>query len=601
MPEQDTASAASASGAPAPALPTLEEMQQWTWVMGRAQQMMMEHVAKAVGEAKLPEPQALAQQFPMMNMFGDPAKLAQQQVDMWTQGLAIWQRALGTGGSGSEKAELAEKADKDKRFAAPQWRENPMFDMIRQSYLLIADRLLGSVDAIEGIDDKQRERLRFATRGFVDAMSPSNFAATNPVVLERAMETKGESLLKGLEHMLADLSKGQLTHTDPHAFEVGRNIAVTPGKVVKRTPLYELIQYSPVTGQVHETPLIIFPPWINRFYILDLNPKKSFIRWAVEQGLTVFVVSWKSADETLAETTLDDYVMRGQIDAIDTVRELLGVKSVHLIGYCVAGTTLAATLALLDARGEADKAASATFFTAQVDFSAAGDLNLFAGDETLQMVEQMSAGKGYMDGRYMAATFNMLRGRDLIWNYVTSNYLMGEDYPPFDLLHWNGDTTNLPAKWHGAYLKDFYRDNKLVTPGAIVVDGTPIDLSRVKTPTYVQAGREDHIAPAASVWKITHHFRGPLKFVLAGSGHIAGVVNPPEAGKYQYWTNEKKVATLEEFVEGATETKGSWWPDWIRWIGAVSEKKVPAKGARVPGGGKLKAIEDAPGSYVRAR
>lgn len=579
----------------APTLPSLEEMQHWTGVMGRAQQMMLEHVARAMGEAA--EPKAAA--MPWMNLFGDPAAIARQQAEMWTEGLAIWRRAL-TGDTGP-RTELAEKADKDKRFAAPQWRDNPLFDMIRQSYLLVSERLLGSVDAIDGLDPRQREKLRFMTKNFVDAMAPSNFAATNPLVLERAMATKGESLLKGLEHMLDDVSKGQLTHTDPEAFEVGRNIAVTPGKVVRRTPLYELIQYGPTTDEVYQTPLVIFPPWINRFYILDLNPKKSFIRWAVEQGLTVFVVSWKSADEELKDTILDDYVLRGQVDAIDTVRELLGVEHVHAIGYCVAGTTLAATLALLEARGESDKVASATFFTAQVDFSEAGDLNLFVADETLQLIDQISAEKGYLDGRYMAATFNLLRGRDLIWSYVTNNYLMGEEYAPFDLLHWNSDTTNLPAKWHQAYLRDFYRDNKLVRAGELVVDGTPIDIHKVRTPTYVQAGREDHIAPPASVWKITHYFQGPLRFVLAGSGHIAGVVNPPEAQKYQYWTNDEKAETLDQFVAGATEHKGSWWPDWIGWIGAQDGERVPANGARVPGKGKLKALEDAPGSYVKAR
>jgi len=596
MAEQDTKDPGAIPGVPP--LPTLEEMQHWTWVMGRAQQMMLEHVAKAAGEASPPQPDVLAKQLPWLNMFPDPGKLAEQQVALWTEGMAIWQRALGLE---TPRSDIEEKADKDRRFNAPQWRDNPLFDTIRQTYLLVSERLLGSVDALEGVDPKQREKLRFLTRSFVDAMSPSNFALTNPLVIERAMETKGESLLKGLEHMLADLSKGQLTHTDPNAFEVGRNIAVTPGKVVKRTPLYELIQYSPTTETVDEIPLVIFPPWINRFYILDLNPKKSFIQWAVNQGLTVFMVSWKSADESMKEATLDDYVLRGQVDAIDTIRDLLGVESVHAIGYCVAGTTLACTLAWLAAKGEADKVASATFFTAQVDFSEAGDLNLFVADETLQLIDQMSAEKGYLDGRYMAATFNSLRGRDLIWNYVTSNYLMGEDYPPFDLLHWNGDTTNLPAKWHQAYLKDFYKENRLVTPGGITVGGVPIDLRNVATPTYVQAGREDHIAPARSVWKITHHFAGPLKFVLAGSGHIAGVVNPPEAQKYQYWTNEAKAATLDEFVAGATEHKGSWWPDWRAWIAAGSEKQVPAKGARVPGKGKLKALEDAPGSYVRAR
>jgi polyhydroxyalkanoate synthase len=580
----------------APPLPTLEEMQHWTWVMGRAQQIMLEHVAKAAEGAEAAK--SPASQWPLLNLFPDPAKLAQQQVDLWTEGLDIWQRALGI-----EKpaGELQAKADRDRRFNAPEWRDNPLFDMIRQSYLLVSERMLGGVDAIEGIDDRQREKLRFLTRSFVDAMAPSNFALTNPLVIERALETKGDSLLKGLEHMLDDVSKGQLTHTDPHAFEVGRNIATTPGKVVKRTPLYELIQYSPTTDKVIETPLVIFPPWINRFYILDLNPKKSFIKWAVDQGLTVFVVSWKSADESLAETILDDYVLRGQVDAIDTIRDLLGVDAVHAIGYCVAGTTLAATLALLEERGEADKVASATFFTAQVDFSEAGDLNLFVADETLQMVDQLSAEKGYLDGRYMAATFNLLRGRDLIWNYVTTNYLLGEDYPPFDLLHWNSDTTNLPAKWHHAYLRDFYRDNKLVRAGELVVDGTPIDIHKVKTPAYVQAGREDHIAPAHSVWKITHYFQGPLRFVLAGSGHIAGVINPPEAQKYQYWTNDERVPTLEAFIAGAQEHKGSWWPDWLGWIAAQSEGKVPAKGARIPGKGGLKALEDAPGHYVKAR
>ena len=584
----------------APPLPTLEDMQHWTYVMGRAQQMMMEHVAKQMGEAgkKLAtaEPKIPIGTWPGAALFADSAKLAQAQMDMWTEGLSIWQRALG---GTSHKSELEEKADKDKRFNAPQWRDNPLFDMIRQSYILISDRLLGSVDAIEGIDEKQREKLRFAARTFVDAMSPSNFALTNPLVLERTIATRGENLLKGLENMLRDIENGQLSHTDPKAFEIGRNIATTPGKVVKQTPLYQLIQYSPTTDEVYETPLIIFPPWINRFYILDLNEKKSFIRWAVAQGLTVFVVSWKSADETLAETVMDDYV-RAQTEAVDTVRELLRVDDVHLIGYCVAGTTLAATLALLEAREEAEKVASATFLTAQVDFSEAGDITFFLGEEQMKLIGQLSD-KGYMDGRYMAATFNMLRGRDLIWNYVTNNYLLGEDYVPFDLLHWNSDTTNLPSKWHQAYLRDLYRDNKLVQPGGITVDGTPINLTRVKTPTYVQAGREDHIAPAHSVWKITRHFQGPVRFVLAGSGHIAGVVNPPDAGKYQHWVNDEKVETLEQFIEGAREVKGSWWPDWLQWIDRKSDRKIPIKGARIPGKGKLKAIEDAPGSYVKAR
>jgi polyhydroxyalkanoate synthase len=313
------------------------------------------------------------------------------------------------------------------------------------------------------------------------------------------------------------------------------------------------------------------------------------------------MVSWKSADESLAHVRLDDYVLNGQIDAIDRIRGLLDVESVHAIGYCVAGTTLAATLAYLAAKGEARKVRSATFLTAQVDFSEAGDLKLFLGDETMALLDQVTKEKGYLDGRYMAATFNLLRGRDLIWSYVVNNYLLGQEPTPFDLLHWNGDVTNLPAAWHRDYLETLYKANKLVEKGGITVAGEPIDLSKVAVPTYIQAGREDHIAPPQSVWKIMQHFAGDKRFVLAGSGHIAGVVNPPAAGKYQYWTNEQDAGSLDEFITGATEHKGSWWPDWLEWIRKLNPEEVPAAGARVPGKGKLKAIEDAPGRYVKAR
>lgn len=592
-----------APAAPRFAAPSLEDMQHWTWVLGRAQQLMMEHLAAQMGEAATAVPAAEAAagravtHWPGAAMFADPAKLMQAQTELWREGLSIWQRALG---AHPEPSALARKADADRRFAAQAWRDNPLFDMIRQTYLLVSERLLGSVDALEDVDEEVRAKLRFATKAFVDAMAPSNFALTNPQAIERAIETRGESLLKGLEHMLGDLQKGQLTHVEPGAFEVGRNIATTPGKVIAQTPLYQIVQYAPATDKVLAVPLIVFPPWINRFYILDLNPKKSFLKWAVDEGMTVFVVSWKSADESLAEIGFDDYA-KAEIEAIETVRDALGVPAVHVIGYCVAGTYLAAALAMLAARGEAEKVASATFFTAQVDFSEAGDLKLFLGDEQMGLIRELAADKGYLDGRYMAATFNLLRGRDLIWNYVANNYLLGEEYPQFDLLYWNSDTTNLPADWHRAYLQQLYRENKLVQPGALAIDGVPIDLRKVATPTYVQAGREDHIAPPESVWKITHHFAGPVRFVLAGSGHIAGVVNPPEAQKYQYWINEKKVDTLAEFVAGATETKGSWWPDWMRWIRDISDKEVPARGARIPGRGKLKALEEAPGSYVKAR
>jgi polyhydroxyalkanoate synthase subunit PhaC len=488
---------------------------------------------------------------------------------------------------------------KDRRFNAPEW-EHPVFDLMRQGYQVMSEYIVGAVDEMDSIDDKQRAKLGFAVRQLVDAMSPANSPFTNPVALQKAVETKGASLMKGMQHLTADMQKGQLTHTDTNAFRLGENIAASPGKVIHETPLYQLVQYAPTTDTVFKTPLIIFPPWINRFYILDLTAEKSFIKYCTDQGISVFIVSWKSADASMKDVVWDDYIA-AQVDAIDTVCDLLDVKSVHAIGYCVAGTTLAATLAMLTAKGEADKVKSATFFTAQVDFSEAGELLNFLDDHQMKMIEALS-GEGFLDGRFLALTFNLLRGNDLIWSTVVKNYLLGEDYPAFDLLHWNGDVTNLPAKWHGEYLRDLYRGNLLVQPGALSSHGIALDLTTVKTPSYIQAGREDHIAPATSVWKIRDHFTGPLKFVLAGSGHIAGVVNPPSMQKYQYWLNDDESAkTLEQFIAGATETKGSWWPDWLSWIGQQSAKKVAVDGARIPGEGTRKAIEDAPGRYVKSR
>jgi polyhydroxyalkanoate synthase len=581
----------------ASAIPTLEDWQHWTLVMGRAQQMLMEFWAEQMKSGQ-PIPNWSPPAFGFGEQAGasDPMALMSAGAQAWAKGLETWGKMLGgavpTG---------AESERKDRRFAAPEWRENPIFDTIRQTYLRVSDQLLGTADQIEGVDPDTREKLRFATRSFVDAMSPSNFALTNPQVLKRTLETRGENLLKGLANMLKDIAAGQLTQTKPGVFEVGRNLATTPGKVVRQTPLYQLIQYTPTTDQVLKTPVVIFPPWINRFYILDLNPEKSFVKWCVDNGVTLFMVSWKSADESIADTGLDDYVLDGQIDTIDAVRDLLGVGQVHAIGYCVAGTTLAATLAYLQAKGEADKVKSATFLTAQVDFTEAGDLKLFTGSETMGLLDQLTKEKGFLDGRYMAATFNLLRGRDLIWSYVVNNYLLGEEPAPFDLLYWNSDTTNLPAGWHRAYLDDLYKGNKLAEKGGIAVAGTAVDIDSVKTPSYVQAGREDHIAPPQSVWKIMNHFAGPKRFVLAGSGHIAGVVNPPVAQKYQYWVSEKPCDTLESFVEGAAEHKGSWWPDWLEWLKAQDPATVKADGARIPGKGKIKAIEDAPGTYVKAR
>ena len=572
-------------------LPGVEDWQQWGLMMARANQMVMEAWTENLGKASHLPGLGLAP--PATAATADPMQWMSAGAEAWSKGLSAWSEMIGQATKAGEA--------RDRRFAGAGWQD-PIFDTVKQSYLAIADRLLGTVDEIEGIDDAARSRLRFATKEFVDAMSPTNFALLNPEVMKRTSETKGENLLAGLKNMLGDISRGQIQQSPEGAFELGRNLATTPGKVIHETPLYQLIHYTPTTPEVLKTPLVVFPPWINRFYILDLTPEKSFVKWTVDQGVSLFMVSWKSADASIAGATKDDYVA-AQAEAIEVIRDQLEVEAVHTIGYCVAGTTLAMTLAMLAAKGEAARVKSATFFTAQVDFTEAGDLLLFLGDDTMATLDKLTAETGVLDGRVMAATFNLLRGRDLIWNYVVNNYLMGNDPPPFDLLHWNGDVTNLPGGWHKDYLQTLYRDNKLAQPGGVSVAGTPIDLGKIDIAAYIQAGREDHIAPAPSVWKMMRLLSGTKRFVLAGSGHIAGVVNPPAAGKYQYWTNDADPApaSLDEFVAGASEHKGSWWPDWIEWLRGQDGVAVKADGARIPGKGKRKAIEDAPGRYVRTR
>jgi len=586
-------------------VPDGSQIQEWSgaardlqqmWLQFGEQQGLPDHIPPLMADPAqwLEYVEAFYRQVPLAN--------PDRQQEFWREGMALWEEVLGQYGIGSKAGAQGEKPDlplKDRRFSDPRWSDQPIFALIHQTYLMVARQMQAIVDDTEGLDEQEREKLRFATRTITDALSPAHFPMINPVVLERTLERGGENLVKGIERLTNDLERGQLTHTDASAFKLGENIAITPGKVVHETRMYQLIQYSPSTGEVLETPLVIFPPWINRFYILDLNPRKSFVKWAADNGITTFMVSWKSADETMGDVTWDDYV-RAQMDAIDHIRERLGVPSVHAIGYCVAGTTLAATLAILARRGEAEKVKSATFFTAQVDFEKAGELKLFVDDAQMEMIRRASKA-GYLDGRIMAATFNLLRGTDLIWNYVVNNYLLGEDYPAFDLLFWNGDVTNLPATWHAAYLRDLYRDNLLVVPDALSADGTPIDLARIETPAYIQAGREDHIAPPESVFRVTGHLGGPARFVLAGSGHIAGVVNPPAAGKYQYWTNEGSFADLDEFRATAAEHPGSWWPDWLAWLETQSPRRVKATGKRKPGSRGDRVIEDAPGSYVRMR
>jgi polyhydroxyalkanoate synthase len=588
------------------------DLGEWAKASGELQQMWLEfatHQAKSAASnaakgKNLLDPaqwlvisQSMLKQVPT-GAFEAQAKLAQDSLQLWQGVFERFVSSVGNGGTPDEAA-ASQLPRSDRRFADPAWREHPAFALLHQTFLMLTEHFQQAAGAIKGIDNEKRKQLKFAVTALSEAMSPDNFLLTNPVVMKRTIETQGQNLVRGMRHLITDLKRGQLTHTDPNAFKLGENLAATPGKVVHETPLYQLLQYSPSTKEVYAVPLVIFPPWINRFYILDLTPKKSFIKWAVDQGITVFVVSWRSADETMVDVIWDDYI-RAQMDAIDQIRSRLDVPHVHTIGYCVAGTTLAATLAILTRRGEADKIKSATFFTAQVDFERSGDLKNFIDDGQLDMIGNLSP-QGYVDGRYLAAAFNALRGKDLIWNYVVNNYLLGEDYPAFDLLHWNGDVTNLPSKWHNDYLRDLYRDNQLVVPDALQADGTPIDLTQVTTPSFVQAGREDHIAPAESVWRITDHFSGPLDFLLAGSGHIAGVVNPPAAGKYQYWVGDSQAASLKAFIESAEEHPGSWWPHWIDWLERQDGERVPATGKRKPGGRGDTVLDDAPGSYVKTR
>jgi polyhydroxyalkanoate synthase subunit PhaC len=432
-------------------------------------------------------------------------------------------------------------------------------------------------------------------------MSPSNFLLTNPEVLRRTAETGGENLLKGLNNLLADLEQGKgklhIKMTDMDAFRLGENIGVSPGKVVFQNDLIQLIQYAPATEKVLKRPLLIGPPWINKFYILDLRPRNSFVRWAVSQGHTVFVISWVNPDGRLAEKDFEHYMQEGYLASLDAIEQATGERDVNAIGYCLGGTLLASTLAYMATKGD-DRIRTATFFVTMTDFEEAGELGVFIDEEQLKALEEKMSKRGYLEGSEMANTFNMLRANDLIWSFVVNNYLLGNDPFPFDLLYWNADSTRMPARMHSFYLRKMYQENLLREPGGISLDGVPIDLRKIKTPAYFLSTREDHIAPWKSTYRGTQLLSGPKRFVLAASGHIAGVVNPPEGGKYSHWINQDLPPDPEAWFKGATEIAGSWWPDWHRWVSAQAKAQVPA---RVPGDGKLKPIEDAPGSYVKVR
>jgi len=532
-------------------------------------------------------------------MMSDPARLVQSQLSLWNDYMTLWQRAAQQFLGGSAEP-MIEPSAGDRRFRDKAWTDNTLFDFIKQSYLLTARWLQGAVKQVDGIDERTARKIDFYTRQFVDAIAPSNFLLTNPEVLRATIESRGENLVNGLKNLLDDLERGKgrlaIRMTDMAAFRIGENIAVTPGKIVYQNDLLQLIQYEPTTATVKRRPLLIIPPWINKFYILDLQPANSFIGWAVAAGHTVFVISWVNPDERLAAKTFADYMGEGPLAALGAIEQATGEREANVIGYCLGGTLLASTLAYMAAKRDA-RIKSATYFVTMVDFSEAGELSVFIDEEQLTALEERMNAKGYLEGRAMATTFNMLRANDLIWSFVVNNYLLGKSPFPFDLLYWNADSTRMPAAMHSFYLRNMYQRNLLVKPGGITLDGVPIDLRKIKTPSFLLSTREDHIAPWRSTYAATQLYKGPVKFVLSASGHIAGVVNPP-GSRYGHWENDHNPPTPEEWLDAATAVTDSWWPVWERWVSRYSGGEVPA---RHPGDGKLKPIEDAPGSYVKVR
>ena len=565
-------------------------------VAERSQRIVADFLKRQADQPGEADPMHIGNAFLDMTsrLMANPARLVQAQIGFWQDYLTLWQNTARRMMGEPAPAVIAED-QKDKRFKDEAWRDNEVFDFIRQSYLLSARYMQGLVHDAEGMDEKTAQKVDFYTRQFVDAMSPTNFVMTNPEVLRRTAETGGENLLKGLSNLLTDLERGQgnlrIRMTDESKFKVGENIAVTPGKIVYQNDLMQLVQYTPTTEKVLKRPLLILPPWINKFYILDLRPKNSFIRWAVEQGHTVFVVSWVNPDERLAEKGFEDYMLEGPYAALDAIEKATGEKSVNAIGYCLGGTLLSATLAHMSAKKDT-RIKSATFFTTMVDFTESGELGVFIDEEQLKALEAKMQKRGFLEGREMATTFNMLRANDLIWSFVVNNYLLGQDPFPFDLLYWNDDSTRMPARMHSFYLRRMYQQNDLIKPGGVELLGVKLDLRKIKLPTYILSTREDHIAPWASTYRATQTYTGDIRFVLAASGHIAGVVNPPDAGKYSHWVNTELPATPEAWLAGATELAGSWWPDWQRWVTGQDPAQVPARKPK-------NALEDAPGSYVK--
>ena len=529
----------------------------------------------------------------------DPQRAAELQNRLGKAYLELW-AAMAKRLVGETSAPVATPAPNDKRFSDPEWSSNQFFDFLKQAYLVTAqwaDRLVAEAD----VDPHTRRKAEFYVRQIANAVAPSNFVLTNPELLRETFSSNAENLVRGMRMLAEDIEAGggelKIRQSDSSMFEVGRNLALTPGKVIFQNELMQLIQYEPTTETVLKRPLLIVPPWINKYYVLDLTPEKSFIKWCVDQGLTVFCISWVNPDSHLAQKSFEDYIRQGPLAALDAIHEAIGEERVHAIGYCVGGTLLAVTLAAMAAWND-ERIVSATLFAAQVDFTHAGDLKVFVDEDQVKAIEQKMAERGYLEGSAMATVFNLLRSNDLIWPYVINNYLKGKAPFPFDLLYWNSDATRMPAANHSFYLRNCYLENKLAK-GEMELAGIKLDLERVKVPIYNLATREDHIAPAKSVLFGSRLFGGEVTFVLAGSGHIAGVVNPPSKPKYQYWTGGlPQGSDVEAWLAGATEHPGSWWPNWLEWLKSHDKATIPARSI---GGGKLAPIEDAPGSYVKVR
>jgi polyhydroxyalkanoate synthase len=533
--------------------------------------------------------------------WSDPAKAAELQVKLWHDYAMLWQNTF-VHLWGAPTPAVIEPAKSDKRFKHEDWQNNFMYDFIKQSYLIAAKHVQGAVAGVEGLDAKTAQKVDFYTRQYIDALAPTNFLLTNPEAMRETVASGGKNLVKGLNNLLHDLERGhgelRVTMTDADAFKVGENLAATPGKVVFQNELMQLIQYAPLTDTQFQRPLLIVPPWINKYYILDMREKNSYVRWATQQGHTVFIVSWINPDASMAKMGFEDYIRLGILGALEAIEKATGEREVDAVGFCLGGTLLASALAVM-AKSKDERIKSATFFASLVDFGDPGELGVFIDEEQVTNLEKKMNERGFLEGSEMAATFNMLRANDLIWSFVVNNYLLGKDPFPFDLLYWNSDSTRMPAAMHSFYLRKMYIENQLRKPGAVTLCGVPIDLSKVKVPMYFISTAEDHIAPWKSTYAGARIFGGPVRFVLGGSGHIAGIINPPAANKYGYWTNDGKLtAAPDDWLKGATQHAGSWWTDWAEWVKTHAGEQVPA---RVPGKGGLKALEDAPGSYVKVK